>query len=179
MKKIIFAVLAILSFTATGLAQENVTVKKRTVEKNHRPNSKANYGRMLLDELKDSDMAYAQLETSVQQVWDQRMDGNNIVLAADEAKKKVDECFETVKTTKVYLGGEAYRDAIMDYIEAVKAKIVILEKLGVLGADPNSDFELYVKTSAEFDEASNQATLKRDVVRKQRDIYEKTFFIEK
>lgn len=179
MKKIFLLSLITLCLTSTLSAQDSRTkVVSRFVEKNKKPNSKKEYNYMLLDAVKGVDDIYTEFETYVQSVWDKKEEMDSIG-SATPYLKDVEEYRNVVANKPVYVGGNAYQVATLEYIDAVKEKIITLGKYGALGSNPNSDFDLYNKASIAFDQATNVAITKRNKLREEKSIYEKSFYSEK
>lgn len=177
MKRYLLLALSVLCFATTFNAQEKVT--KRVVQKGQVTNTKTHYNYFLLDAVNDSDAAYAEYESVVQQVWEEKIPAISLKNEKGKAIRAIDDYLELVKTTPTYQGGEEYRTAVLAYIIAVKDKVNALENLGILGADKDSDATAYNKASIKFTDLSNEAIDLRNIVRNKKSDYEKTFYIKK
>jgi hypothetical protein len=177
MKKYLLITLSILSFTGIWAQESRGTVSKRIVEKNKRTDTKNNYNYMLLDAVNDSDAFYAEYESTVQMVWDGKLNAISIKNEKGKAMRGIQNCLDVVTDTPVYQGGDEYQLTVIKYIIAVKEKVESLEILGALGADKDSDTETYNRASVKFTDISNEAIDLRNTVRDKKDIYEKTFYV--
>ncbi|GHV14269.1 hypothetical protein FACS1894179_02640 [Bacteroidia bacterium] len=177
MKKYLLITLSILSFTGIWAQESRGTVSKRVVEKNKKADSKTTYNYMLLDAVNDADAFYTEYESTVQMVWDGKLNAISIKNEKGKAMRGIQNCLDVVTGTPVYQGGDEYQLAVIRYIIAVKEKIESLETLGVLGADKDSNAETYNRASVKFTDISNEAIGLRNAVRDKKDIYEKTFYV--
>jgi hypothetical protein len=174
MKKYLFIAVAIVGFISVSKAQ---TVTKRVVESTNKGDSKSHYNYLLLDAVNYSDAAYTGYEKLVQSVWDKKSNAD-ITKGSIETIKVIDKYIITVKETPVYRGGDAYRLAVLNYIDKVKDKVMALEHFGKLGNDSNTDTTEYNNASIQFTDISNEAIGLRNIVRDKKNEYEKTFYIE-
>lgn len=174
MKKYLLIALAILGIT-TGVNAQSVV--KRVVENTNKGDSKKHYNFLLLDAVNYSDAIYSEYENIVQDVWDKKI-RTDLSKDRSRAIKDLDKQLEIVKTTPIYKGGEEYQLAVLTYINSIKAKIEALEKLGILGEDPNSDVLEYNETSIRFTDISNETIDLRNIVRERKNAYEKSFYLE-
>jgi hypothetical protein len=161
-----------------GYAQKQEgKVSKQRIERNKNIETKSGYNYFMLDFIKDVDAVYTEYEELVQRVWDNEV---NLDLHKTSVTplKKINNIRAEIINMPIYRGGLEYRNAVLDYLEAVKQKIVVLEKFGILGADANSDIQLYYETSRKYQEADNVTIDKRNKVRRQKSIYERTVHIE-
>lgn len=174
MKKYLLVTLAFLCITTVMYAQDRGTVSKRVIEKNNKANTKTHYNYLLLDAVNDADAFYSDYERTVQMVWDGNLTPISIKNEKGTAVRGIEDCLEKVKTTPVYRGGDDYQQAVIKYILAVRDKIDVLETLGVLGADKDSDAALYNDMSVKYTDMSNEAIDLRNEVRNKKNEYEKT-----
>lgn len=174
MKKYFLVTLAFFCMMTVVHAQDRGTVSKQIIEKNNKANTKTHYNYLLLDAVNDADDFYAEYERTVQMVWDGKLTPISIKNEKGEAIRGIEDCLEKVTTTPVYQGGDAYQQAVIKYIIAVRDKIDVLETLGILGADKDSDAALYNDTSVKYTDLSNEAIDLRNEVRNKKNEYEKT-----
>lgn len=178
MRTIFFIVLSLLGTTVMGYSQkQDSKVSKQRIERNKNIDTKNGYNYFMLDVIKDVDIVYTEYEELVQRVWDKKVspDLRNSSVAP---LKEIDNIRVEIIEMPIFQGGLKYRNSVLDYIEAVKQKIRLLEKYGILGADANSDVLKYNDAGREFYEADNVATEKRNNVRKEKTAYEKTVYIK-
>ncbi|GAB6121226.1 hypothetical protein JCM30204_23750 [Dysgonomonas termitidis] len=161
-----------------GYAQKQEgKVSKFRLERNKNINTRSGYNHFMLDIVKDIDVVYTQYEELVQRVWDNKVD-MDLHKTSGAPLKEMNNIRTEIVNMPIYPGGLEYRNSVLDYLEAVKQKIVVLEKFGILGADANSDIQLYYETSRKFQEADNVTIDKRNKVRRQKTIYERTAYVE-
>ncbi len=177
MKKYLLITLSILSAIGVYAQDNKGTVSKRIVEKNKKADSKTTYNYMLLDAVNDADAFYTEYESAVQMAWDGKLNTISIKNEKGKAIRGVQDCLDIVKNTPVYQGGDEYQLAVIRYIIAVREKIEVLEILGILGADKDSDVEVYNRASIKFTDISNEAIDLRNMVRDQKNAYEKTYYV--
>lgn len=177
MRRQFFILLFLFCFFGMGYAQNEGGVLKRKVEINKNIKTKSGYNQFLLDVIKEMDALYYEYEELVQKVWDKEIEVE-LLNSSRDVQKKLDEYNEAVKSMPVYRGGDDYQKAMLDYIVAMKEKIKCLEKYGILGADNFSDVTEYNKAHIAFHEATNDATDKRNTVRKKKDEFEKTVYMK-
>lgn len=164
--------------TAMGYAQEEENnVKRQRIERNKKIDTKTGYNYFMLDIVKDIDVIYTEYEELVQRVWDNKVN-INLYKTSVAPLKEINNLRAEIINMPIYKGGLEYRNSVLDYLEAVKQKIVVLEKFGILGADSHSDIQLYYTASRQFQEADNATIDRRNKVRKLKTIYEKTIFME-
>ena len=163
-----------LSITTVMNAQG---VIKRVVENTNKGDSKRHYNYLLLDAVNYSDAVYSEYEKKVQDVWDKKISAD-LSKEKVEAFKEIDKYLDIVKATPIYKGGEEYQLGALTYINSVKAKIEALERLGILGDDPNADAIEYNNASIKFTDISNETIDLRNVLRDKKSTYEKTFYIK-
>ncbi|WP_029904275.1 hypothetical protein [Prevotella sp. 10(H)] len=178
MKTTIFITCLLLGSATMGFAQnQERKVSKQTIERNKKIDTKNGYNYFLIDMIKDVDIVYTEYEAMVQRVWDKEinLDLHN---SAKESLEKIDDIRTSTLKMPVYKGGLEYRAAVLDYIDAVRKKTSRLEKYGILGADANSDITEYNKAGKAFNESDNEAIEKRNIVRRKKADYEKTFYIK-
>lgn len=175
-----YLLIALFTVSCIGVcAQENRgTVSKRVVEKNPNANTKTTYNYMLLDAVNGADAFYAEYEQTVQMVWDGKLNAISIKNEKGKAIRGAQNCLDIVTGTPIYQGGDEYQQAVIKYIIAVKEKIEALETLGVLGADKDSDAEVYNKASVKFTDISNETIDLRNNVRGKKNDYEKTYYVK-
>ena len=178
MKKYLLVTLSILSVIGICAQENKGTVSKRVVEKNKKADSKTAYNYMLLDAVNDADAFYTEYESMVQMVWDGKLNAVSIKNEIGKAMRGVQGCLDNVKNTPVYQGGDEYQLAVIRYIIAVREKIEALETLGVLGADKDSDIAVYNKASIKLTDISNEAIDLRNMIRDQKNAYEKTYYVK-
>jgi len=179
MKKYLLITLSILCFASIYAQDGRGTVSKRIVEKGNRADTKNRYNYMLLDAVNDADAAYTEYESTVQMVWDGKLNIMSIKNDKDKALRGIQDCLDIVESTPVYQGGDEYRQAAINYISAVKNKVEYLENLAVLGADKDSDTSAYNDASIKYTDISNEAIDLRNVVRNKKSAYEKAFYMKK
>ncbi|GAB6010129.1 hypothetical protein [Dysgonomonas reticulitermitis] len=177
MKKYLLITLSILSVIGICAQENKGTASKRIVEKSKKADSKTTYNYMLLDAVNDADAFYTEYESTIQMVWDGKLNAISIKNEKGKAMRGIQNCLDVVTGTPVHQGGDEYQQAVIKYIIAVKEKIESLETLGVLGADKDSAAETYNKASIKFTDISNEAIDLRNTVRDKKDIYEKTFYV--
>jgi hypothetical protein len=175
MKKYLFIAVAVLGFVSLSNAQ---TATKRVVESTNKGDSKTHYNYLLLDAVNYSDAAYADFEKLVQSVWNKKSNAD-ITENSIETIKVIDKYLHTIKNAPVYNGGEAYQLAVLNYISKVKDKVTALEYLGKLGDNADADPVEYNNASIKFTDISNEAIDSRNIVRNEKNEYEKTFYIHK
>lgn len=178
MKKYLLITLSILSVIGICAQENKGAVSKRIVEKNRKAETKTTYNYMLLDAVNDADTFYTEYESTVQMVWDGKLNAISIKNEIGKAMRGVQNCLDNVKNTPVYQGGDEYQLAVMKYVIAVREKIEALETLGVLGADKDSDIEAYNRASIKFTDISNEAIDMRNNVRDKKNAYEKTYYVK-
>lgn len=176
MKKYLLITLSILSFTIMYAQDGKGTVSKRIIEKNKKTDSKTSYNYMLLDAVNNADEFYNEYETTVQMVWDGKLNVISIKNEKGKAIRGIQDCLDLVTGTPVFRGGDEYQKAVIKYIIAVKDKVDSLENLGVLGADKDSDPVIYNQASRKYTDISNEAISLRNIVREKKNVFEKTFY---
>lgn len=180
MRKLLLAIGILAAFSLNAQNKKNkTTVVNRSVEKNQRADTKSGYNNMLIDAINESDAAYIEFEKNVQAVWDGKLSVENINKDKKIALDKIQNYLQQVTNTPVYAGGDKYQQASIEYIVAVKAKVEELEALGIIGADKDSDSDVYNKKYAKFTDISNEAIELKYRVRNQKDVFEKTFYMKK
>ncbi len=178
MKKTLLAALCLLGVVALCAQESRSTVSKRTVEKNKRADTKTSYNYMLLDALNEADDFYTEYETTVQMVWDGKLNAISLKNEIGKSLRGIQDCIDNVKNTPVYQGGDEYQLAVLKYINAVREKTEALQTLGILGADKDSDAEAYNRASVRFTDISNEAIDLRNMVRNEKNEYEKTYYVK-
>ncbi|MBK5721717.1 hypothetical protein JGH11_12630 [Dysgonomonas sp. Marseille-P4677] len=173
----IFFVILLTCITVISYAQENKRVIKHNIERNKNIDTKIGYNYFMLEMVGDLDVIYTEYEELVQSVWDKKI---NLDLKNSSAAsiKKIDALRKAIIEMPVYKGGDDYQKSVLIYSDVVKKKITTLEKYGVLGADPNSDTREYSEAKIAFDEVTNLEIEKRNAVRRMKDAYEKTVYVE-
>ncbi|MDR2953634.1 MAG: hypothetical protein LBV43_00965 [Prevotella sp.] len=127
--------------------------------------------------INDIDKEYADYEEKVQNVWDNKIT-MDLKKSAVKPTTAIDEYCKEIKRMPIFKGGEDYQKSVLEYADAMKEKISRLEKYGVLGSDADADFDQYFASARAFDKASNDAIDKRNVLRKRKSEYERTFYIK-
>jgi len=174
-------VLIFLSFifclAGTGYAQNSGKVATRNVEMNRKIDTKKGYNYFLLDMIKDIDVVYAEYEELIQRVWSKEV---NLDLTKSSAAplKKADKIWQTVVDMPVFKGGIEYQESVLSYMVVVKKKIILLEKYGILGANPKSDINQYNDAATAFNEATNEGIEARNLVRRKKNEFEKTVYMD-
>lgn len=172
----IFLIALLASIMVTSYAQETKKAIKQNVERNKNIDTKVGYNYFMLDMVRDLDIIYTEYEELVQRVWDKKVN-LNLKNSSSESIKKVDALRKMMIDMPVYKGGDDYQKSVLIYADVVKKKIKILEKYGVLGADPNSDNTEYYDAKRAFDEVTNLEIEKRNAVRRMKSAYEKTVYL--
>lgn len=178
MKKLLLAI-GIFSVLSLNAQNSKTRVIKRSVEKAQRADTKSGYNNMLIEAINNSDAAYTEFEKTVQAVWDEKQKVENIKNAKNRAIEKIQDYLYLITNTPIYVGGDKYQQASIVYILAIKKKVEDLEAVGIIGADKDADSDVYNKKYAKFTDISNEAIELKYRVRNQKDIFEKTFYIEK
>ncbi len=174
----IFFIVLLLLVAAMGYAQkQEAKAGRQRIERNKNIQTKSGYNYFMLDVVKDVDVVYTEYEELIQRVWDNEVN-LNLQKTSVTPLKEINNIRTEIVNMPIYHGGLEYRNSVLDYLEAVKQKIVVLEKFGILGADANSDIQLYYETSRKFQEADNVTIDKRNKVRRQKTIYERTAYVE-
>lgn len=179
MKKILLLILSTFALLSLNAQRNKATVVKRSVEKTNRTDTKSGYNNMLIEAINESDAAYTEFEKTIQLLWDGKLDLSSIGKNKNLALDKIQICSLRVTNTPVYKGGDKYQQATILYIIAVKDKVDVLETLGRIGVDKDSDEDVYNKKYAKFTDVSNEAIELKYRVRNQKDIFEKTFYMKK
>lgn len=174
MKKLLLISLSLLCFIE-GYTQNEVKVSKRSVEKST-VKSKKGYNYFLLDQIKAADDLYAAFVGEVKFIWNGNSDSDLNELV-DQHMQEIEAIRHAVNVTPVYIGGKEYQEAVVDYIEAVRVKLKTLQSYAVL--DPHTELEAYNLAMQIFDDATDIAMEKRDALKEVKNVYEKTFYIEK
>jgi len=176
MKTILFLSF-MLWIAGTGYAQNTGKVSTRNIERNKNIDNKKGYNYFLLDMMKDIDVVYTEYEELIQRVWDKKV---NLSLKGTSGQplKKLDKIKQTVIEMPVFKGGIEYQESVLAYIDAVKKKIILLEKYGILGADPQSNTSEYNDAAIAFSDATNEGIEARNIVRRKKNEYEKTVYMD-
>ena len=175
--KVFLFISFILCLTATGYAQRSGTVTTRNVEMNRKIDTKKGYNYFLLDMIKDIDIVYTEYEELVQRVWNKKIN-MNLTKSSAEYLKKADRIWQTVIDMPVYKGGIEYQESVLAYMVVVKKKITLLEKYGILGANPKSDINEYNDAAIAFNEATNEGIEARNIVRRKKNEFERTVYMD-
>lgn len=171
-------IISIFLISGIGYAQNSTGgVKKKRIERNWNINTKVGYNQFLLDMVSDVDLAYTEYEELIQSVWDKKVN-LDLNKSSDKPLKKIDEYRKIVIDMKIYQGGNDYQKAVLDYIDTMKEKVKLLEKYGILGTDPDSDAKDYNSTAIAFNDITNEAIDKRNIIRKKKTEYEKTVYMK-
>lgn len=172
MNKLTYFILFFVCSIGFCFSQEKVEGKN--VEKNINWRTKVGYSNLLIDALNTTDNMYSDYEAMVQDVWD---NGTNTDLAgeAKAIQSRLNDLSAKIDQTPVYTAGKDFQLAILNYIDAMKIKITALEKYGILVADENTDTETVNDASDAFNDATDNATVKRNTVRNQYRLYARTF----
>lgn len=174
MRKLLLISLSVFCFIG-GYAQTKGTVSKRSVEKSS-TKSKTTYSYFLLDQMKAVDDVYTAFVVDTRAFWNKEPDCDLSKLV-DERVLQITQIRSTVNLSPVYIGGDDYRESVIDYIEAVSLKVKTLYGYAII--DPNTQAEEYDEAMKVFDEATDVAMEKRNKLKEVKNIYEKTFYIEK
>lgn len=178
MKKYYYLVISLFCITGTGYAQETKSeIRKKVVTINKNIATKVGYNYFLLDMVNDADAVFTEYEDIVQRVWDGKLQ-KNLTNSSREPLNKLDQMRWYVSEIKVYEGGNDYRDATHNYIDALEEKVKYLEKLGILGADPESDVTAYYDASRAYTEVVNRSIEKRNILRNKKSVFEKTTYMK-
>lgn len=175
--KTILLLFAISSLAVAGYAQSSGTVTKRSVEMNKNIDNKKGYNQFLLDMIKISDGIYAEYEELVQRVWDKKVD-LNLDKSSNAYRNKIDGVKQTIVDMPIFKGGDDYQKSVLTYMDAVKKKMTHLERLGVLGADENSNTVDYNDAAIAFNEVTNECIDVRNNVRNKKNEFEGKVYIK-
>lgn len=175
--KTILIISFILCLGGAGYAQSTGKVTTRNVEMNKKIDNKKGYNYFLLDMIKDTDVVYTEYEELIQRVWDKKVN-LNLNGTSVQPLKKLDKIKQTVIDMPVFKGGIEYQESVLTYIDVVRKKIVLLEKYGILGADSKSDVKEYNDAAMAFNEATNEGIDARNIVRRKKNEYEKTVYMD-
>ena len=171
MRTLIVTIFLIIGFSMPeyGHAQEG-GVSKRRVEKSVK--TKGGYNSFLLESIHSSDKIYSDYESKVQQVWNGESK-ENLEGSSKKPLRDLAEVQQSIKEIPVYKGGDDYQKAVSNYLNAVEKKINLLETLGVLGANPDTEAREYNNISRAFTDISNEAIDIRNAVRRVKRNFEK------
>ena len=176
-KYFLFLLLTLLCIAGTSSAQDKSRVIERSVKANTTIKTKTGYNQFLVDQVKSIDSVYVKYEQLVQDVWDKKIVIDLFGTSKDPVKQ-IEEAKDNVKAMPVYRGGIKYKNSVLQYADTVKRKIQYLEKFGILGADPLSDFDDYTTMSIKFEESTNEATEARNKVRRMKDEFERNEYVK-
>lgn len=177
MRQFFLAVLLLSGAIGTLSAQHVGKGSKRSVEVNKKIDNKVAYNYFMLDMIRDADVVYGEYEELVQRVWQKEVTVNLKGTAAGYIKK-IDEIDKQINEVPVFRGGDKYKESVLEYLDAVRLKLTLLEPYGILGADAQSGIAEYTDASIAFNEATNKGIEIRNKVRKIKSEFEKTTYIE-
>lgn len=179
MKKIIFVALLATLFTTQTDAQVKAVIKKN-VETAREPKTKRGYNYILFDTVKDMDRIHSEYESKVQDVWDKKYDldyseaKSYLETEGEKVQAELDSLFIDLKDIPVYKGAENYQKSTLDYILVMKQKMASLAKLGVIGANAELPRSEYNEAATEYDDVCKLADQKRNEVRQEKSVYERS-----
>lgn len=172
-----FVILSLFVITLMGYAQDEKKIIKKNIERNRKIDNKRSYNYFLLDMVKDADAIYSEYEDLVQQVWDKKTE-KGMKGTSSLSIQKINALSNIITDVAVYKGGGDYQKAILIYLDAINENLKALEDFVVLGADTNVRADEYYKAGRLFDEKVNNKIEKRNLVRQEKSLYEKTFYME-
>lgn len=172
-----FVILSLFVITLMGYAQDEKKIIKQNIERNRKIDNKRSYNYFLLDMVKDADAIYSEYEDLVQQVWDKKIE-KDMKNTSSLSIQKVNALSNIITDVAVYKGGEDYQKAVFTYLDAINENLKALEDYVVLDADTNVRADEYYKAEGLFEEKVNNKIEKRNLVRQEKSLYEKTFYME-
>ncbi|NDV77611.1 hypothetical protein [Dysgonomonas sp. 511] len=152
-------------------AQKTERVTKKTT-KRKAVTSRASYTFYIMDKINEMDSIYSEYENAVQVVWSERLDHKILNKSAAPYLEQLTHIKELVSRQKPFADGEEYKQATLTYLEAVREKVETLEKMGVLGANANSDLNEYYDAYQAFNDATNKGIEARNHLRQVKYTYE-------
>ena len=172
-----FVILSLFVITLMGYAQDEKKIIKKNIERNRKIDNKRSYNYFLLDMVKDADAIYSEYEDLVQQVWDKKIE-KDMKNTSSLSIQKINALSNIITDVAVYKGGGDYQKTVLTYLDAINENLKALEDYVVLGADTNVRADEYYKSGRLFDEKVNNKIEKRNLVRQEKSLYEKTFYME-
>ena len=171
MKLHLVLLIALLGVVGPMHAQKTEKVVKKTT-KHKAVTSRASYTFYIMDKINEMDSLYSEYENAVQIVWSERLDHKILNKSAAPYLERLTDLKALISRQKPFADGEEYKQATLSYLETVREKVEMLEKMGVLGANANSDLNEYYDAYQAFNLATNKGIEARNVLRQIKYTYE-------